>query len=1083
MAEETIGGIEFELKFDGSKMLSSINSTCKKLKDSFTKSFLEAGKSAEQGLKTSNAEIQAILNDTARSAKSKAASIAAIYRKEGDSMSDAMSKAWELIERESKSTAKNSQKDMKKMAEQSEYTANEIKNNFSSSFSSIAKKAVIALAAAFSVKKIVDFGRECIELGSDLQEVQNVVDVTFPSMSKQVDDFASKAAASFGLSETMAKKFTGTFGAMAEAFGFSESAAYEMSTALTGLAGDVASFYNITQDEAYTKLKSVFTGETESLKDLGVVMTQTALDSYALGNGFGKTTAKMSEAEKVALRYQFVQEQLSAAAGDFIRTSDGWANQVRVLKLQFDSLKATIGQGLINVLTPVLKVINTLIGRLMTLASAFKSFTEMITGKKGTDSAAAGMAAVAEAADGAAPSTAAVGDAAASSAKKMGSLYAFDEVNVAEKPDSGGTSGSSGALSGMDFGSAAAPLQEAEEEIDSLTGKAKELAELFKKGFQIGLGDTGVFDSIENSLSDIKSSFLSIFTAPEVTAAAESFFAASIENLGKISGSVVSIGASIADNLMAGISGYLSGNEQKIRDYIVSMFDLGSRVSEMIGNVSVTLAEVMEAFRSDGAKQITESLTGIFAGSFMGLTELLGTLGTDLLDAVTAPFIENKDKLRENLEGALTAIAPVFEALEDSVNHALSGMKDVYNEHIQPMITSFKEGFTQIADVWLGVYNEHILPVLEKLSEKFSVFSQQYLDPLITKFQEFGGKAADAVTAIWENALQPFVTWFIENAYPIISEVLSVIIDIIFDLGAGIASVISGIMTSLSGIMDFITGVFTGDWELAWEGIKDFFGGIWDAIYGLLDGIIQAIYTLVVSIMTAVKDFFVQKWTQMQQSVTLIMTGVKTFISTTLNGIYSGINNILTKLKKFWENIWESMKNTVVGIFNGIWTAIKGVINSILGGVEGMANGIVRGLNKAIEALNRISFDIPEWVPGLGGMSFGFDVPQIPEISLPRLAQGGYVKPNTPQLAMIGDNLHQGEIVAPEDKLYQISAKAMQDVMQQFIGALTAAGTGQRNVTIVLKVTGEMAPFVRLLKTELDKESARAGINFEVVYE
>ena len=162
---------------------------------------------------------------------------------------------------------------------------------------------------------------------------------------------------------------------MAKAFGFNEKAAYEMSTALTGLAGDVASFYNISQDEAYTKLKSVFTGETESLKDLGVVMTQSALDSYALANGFGKTTKAMSEGEKVALRYKFVQDQLALASGDFIRTSDGWANQVRVLKLQFDSLKATIGQGLINVLTPVIKVINTIIGKLMSLANAFRAFT------------------------------------------------------------------------------------------------------------------------------------------------------------------------------------------------------------------------------------------------------------------------------------------------------------------------------------------------------------------------------------------------------------------------------------------------------------------------------------------------------------------------------------------------------------------------------------------------------------------------------------------------------------------------------------------------------------------------------------
>ena len=124
----------------------------------------------------------------------------------------------------------------------------------------LAKKAGAALAGAFAVKKIVDFGKKCLELGSDLAEVQNVVDVTFPHMTSQVDQFAKSAAMSFGLSETMAKKYTGTFGAMAKAFGFSEQAAYDMSATLTGLTGDVASFYNLSQDEAYTKVNSVFTG-------------------------------------------------------------------------------------------------------------------------------------------------------------------------------------------------------------------------------------------------------------------------------------------------------------------------------------------------------------------------------------------------------------------------------------------------------------------------------------------------------------------------------------------------------------------------------------------------------------------------------------------------------------------------------------------------------------------------------------------------------------------------------------------------------------------------------------------------------
>ena len=252
----------------------------------------------------------------------------------------------------------------------------------------MAKKAGAALAAAFGVKKLVEFGKQCLELGSDLAEVQNVVDVTFPNMTAQVDKFAKSAAQSFGLSETMAKQYTGTFGAMAKAFGFSEKQAYDMGTTLTGLAGDVASFYNLSQDEAYTKIKSVFTGETESLKDLGVVMTQTALDSYAMANGFGKTTSAMTEAEKVALRYQFVQDQLSAAQGDFARTSDSWANQCRILSLQTQSLMATIGQGLINLFTPVIRVINTAIGKLATLANAFKAFTELITGNKssGTES-------------------------------------------------------------------------------------------------------------------------------------------------------------------------------------------------------------------------------------------------------------------------------------------------------------------------------------------------------------------------------------------------------------------------------------------------------------------------------------------------------------------------------------------------------------------------------------------------------------------------------------------------------------------------------------------------------------------------
>lgn len=430
-----------------------------------------------------------------------------------------------------------------------------IKQSFNSLGSAV-KKIGLLIGGAFAVGKLVQFGKECIELGSDLAEVQNVVDVTFTTMSDKVNEFAKNAMVSAGLSETMAKRYVGTFGAMSKSFGFSESQAYDMSTALTQLTGDVASFYNISQDLAYIKLKSVFTGETETLKDLGVVMTQTALDQYALANGYGKTTSAMTEQEKVALRLAFVQKQLSAASGDFIRTSDSWANQVRVMQLQLQSLKATVGQGLINIFTPVLKVINILLGKLATLANAFKSFTELITGKKssgqtgGSGAGLAGTDTVADTADQygqAADNAEKLADATNDNAKATKKanketknyLSSLDEIHKATSTDSsssipsssGGSGGASGGLSGavsnVDYGKLAegeTTIKKMSKPLDSIIKKFKKLAKLLSKGFWDGLGDyKPIFDDIKENINSIGKSLQNIFTDPEVIGAASDF--------------------------------------------------------------------------------------------------------------------------------------------------------------------------------------------------------------------------------------------------------------------------------------------------------------------------------------------------------------------------------------------------------------------------------------------------------------------------------------------------------------------------------------------------------------------------------
>ncbi len=380
--------------------------------------------------------------------------------------------------------------------------ANVASNKMAASF----RKIGTTIVAAFSVKMITAFGKSCIDLGSDLAEVQNVVDVTFTSMSNSVNEWAKNAASSYGLSETMAKKYVGTFGSMAEAFGFTEKQSYDMATALAGLTGDVASFYNLTQDEAYTKLKSVFSGETESLKDLGVVMTQSALDSYALSNGFGKTTSQMTEAEKVTLRYNFVLNQLKNASGDFARTQNSWANQTRILQLRFDSLKATLGQGLINVFTPVIKVANSLIERLTTVSEKFKALTEQVFGNAGgsAESAAGSIANAADSVnsltDVADSSSSALDNIADSAEKAKKSVAGFDKLNVLSQPDKTKTNSTTPTNTNQTNLSAGGLAAVVSKSFDKLNSKSQKVIDSIKKSFG---SVKGVINSIGDSWSRV----------------------------------------------------------------------------------------------------------------------------------------------------------------------------------------------------------------------------------------------------------------------------------------------------------------------------------------------------------------------------------------------------------------------------------------------------------------------------------------------------------------------------------------------------------------------------------------------------
>lgn len=933
------------------------------------------------------------------------------------------------------------------------------KNQFESQMAGItglAKKTGAALTTAFGIKKLVDFGKQCLELGSDLAEVQNVVDVTFPHMTSEVDKFAKSAAQSFGLSETMAKQYTGTFGAMAKAFGFSKKQAYDMGTTLTGLAGDVASFYNLSQDEAYTKLKSVFTGETESLKDLGVVMTQTALDSYAMANGFGKTTSAMTEAEKVALRYQFVQDQLSAAQGDFARTSDSWANQGRILSLQTQSLMATIGQGLINLFTPVIKVINIAIGKLTTLANAFKAFTELITGNKASNGGSNGVSEIAASAADAGDSlngasdaasnltnnTNKAGKAAQNAAKKMKSLMGFDQINKLDSQSStssSGTSPSTGSTgtagNGVDYGKLAdgdTVIDKTDEKLSALQKRCQELAKLFKKGFEIGFGDSQKkIDSINKSVKNIGKNLKEIFTDTAVVNAANRCANNIALAFGKITGSTARIGLTLADNLVGGVDKYLAKSKGYIKKRIVSLFDATGEIAKLSGDFSVALADIFDVFSGDDAKAITADIIQVFADGFLGAADLAVKFKRDFVSLFTVPVIQNTDKISETLENMLGRWRVTFDALSQSFTDTFDKINSVYDQYFKPFVDSITQGISDILGTFLEAYNTYLSPYLDYISDKFSSVWKEHVQPALDGILELLGKVFENLKALWETALVPCIEWIVNNVMPVLGPIIGGLGELILDLLAVAGDVIKGITDILGGFIDFCTGVFTNDFSKCWQGIEEILQGFKTIATSIFDFAKKYIFQPFIDY---VKGIFRTDWSQ---SFGLLGTVLNTFLES-VKRIWGDaktiFNGIITFIKGTfhgnWKQAWSGIKDIFKGIFDSLVTLAKTPLNAVIDIINNLMHKLNSGLS-AIENAFSFSYDFTNPITGTRHYGhYGMSLPRVPTI--PHLANGGYVKPNTPQLAMIGDNLHQGEVVAPEDKLKKMAIEA----------ALAAGGTG-----------------------------------------
>lgn len=775
--------------------------------------------------------------------------------------------------------------------------SNKAAKQATSIFSGMGKK----IAAGLSIAAFTKFTKDCLEVGSNVTEVQNVVDTAFKDLSGQADQWASNAMTNFGLSELSAKKYMGVFGQMSNAMGITGQAALDMAEDVTGLTGDVASFYNLSTDEAYTKLKSIWTGETETLKDLGVVMTQTNLDQYALNNGFGKTTAKMTEQEKVMLRYQYVTSALSNATGDFVKTQDSWANQTRILSLRFEQLKASLGKGFIALFTPILRGFNNLLAGLQKVADGFASFVQMLTGadvSTSMGSISSDIAGIGDDASSAADNVGDIGSAAKKTAKDIEkSLAGFDQINKLTEPtddssdSSGSTGGTSSGIGSVDLvPDVSGSTSNATSAISDFVNKAKKELDKLRKWSVSTFSPSmsRIWDGLTKNTDTAKKNLTSAFN------------------------DIKALGPPLLNYFNGPFTNYLVTWVDTNGSILNGLFDSFNTVFSDVWNKAAY--PILANFVSVGLPMLTD-----FASQTLSLN---GTI----FDTFKASW---NSLWSEGVSPAIESISNVWIGLVNT-------MAGAWNEWGEPIFTGIKTAVKTTGDVFLDIWNNMLQPVWENALDVIDRVWSEHLQPLLANFLDFVGEVVTCATTIYNNFIAPVVGFLSELLGPIFIAIFDSIGNKVGVVVGTIADLMNDTITVFKGVIQFIKGVFSGDWEGAWNGIV-----------------------------------------------------------TAFDGIFSGIADIA-----------------------------KGPINMVIGLINGMLDGLESGINSIVRKVNSLSFDVPDWVPVIGGDHFGFDLSEVGFGNVPYLAEGGYVKPNTPQLAMIGDNRHQGEVVAPEDKLLDMAQKA-----------------------------------------------------------
>lgn len=566
-------------------------------------------------------------------------------------------------------------------------------------------------------------------------------------------------------------------------------------------------------------------------------------------------------------------------------------------------------------------------------------------------------------------------------------LSPLDDLNrYAEQQDKNNSGSKNPSSSTPNTGSGTSPMFEEvaisngfSSLMDDILDKLKQIRDIFMSGFWDGLGDyKPMLEELQKDLTSIGNHLQDIFTDENVQAAAKRFAESFVYNLGRVVGSFASVGLTIAVNIVGGIESYLSENTGRIKKWLIEMFDIWTGINDIIGNLCEAVAYIFkQTFGTQTAQDLTGDILGIFMTAFGEVVLLASALGRDILDALTKPFIENKDKFIEAINSTLEPIEEVAQSIETFLQSVADKLTELYDQHIHPFLQEIGNGLTEIVGTILDTYNEYVAPILDVLAQKVDEVLNGSVKDAINQLLNVLGQVIDLLKLLWDKVLVPLIEWIVENILPILAPIVGGIINMALNLVGIVTQVAAGILKVLGKIITFLTGAFKSDWVKAFGIIGMYMEGFAKDISNFVKGIKQIFHGII--------DFF--------------------------NGVFYGD----------WRRAWNGIKNIFAGIWNAMAAAVKSPINLIISFMNAMLRGFQRMQNGFASAMNHMNIRLPKWLQKFTGWSsVGFNIGYWSPNYIPYLAKGAVIPPNKEFMAVLGDQKNGNNIEAPESLIRQI---------------------------------------------------------------